>query len=144
MTNTCFCAECAKARGLKAGIDTSDLLGTTYQQEKHQKHTVNPPSTSIPIQSQFDSSSTEYYADCINEAVEKGFVEFDNMSRMNIGYCPSTGSDFGTLYRWGKEASRPDTVVVVNTSAATAIHPLLKNSSSYSGKHCNDCHGDIL
>ena len=129
---------------MKAGIDTSDLLGSTYQLDKFEKHTIEPPSTTYPVQSKFDSSSTSHYEYCINETIENGFVEIDHQGNKNILYCPSTGSSLGTRYKWGQEASKPDTIVVVNTSEGSAIHSLLKDSDLYQGKCCKTCGNPLL
>ena len=137
-----YCPNCATMNGLKSGIDTSDVLGTSYQQGKHRKHTV--PSTSHPVQSVFDSSSTQYYEDCIQEAIFKGFVEIDDHGRKNVLFCPSTGGDVGSKYKWGKLATRVDTVVVVNTSAPSEIHPFLTNSSHFSTQACEKYGGSLL
>ena len=40
----------------------------------------------------FDSKTTQYYADCLVEAIEKGAVEIDDQQRRDIVFCPSTGA----------------------------------------------------
>ncbi len=140
---TYYCPACADALKLKNGIDTSSLLGSIYQQEKFTKHTVSQPATSEPAKSRFDSSSTQYYGDCIQETVEKGFIEIDDQNRKNVLFCPSTGSSLGTKYKWGKLASRPDTVVAVKTSDPGGIHAMLEDSSNYSGRNCSKCGGPL-
>ncbi len=130
-----YCPAHADALGLKAGIDTSDLLGTTYQREKHAKHTSTSGSSSEGVRTVFDSNSTAYYAECIRATITHGFVELTGQ-RKNILFVPSTGSALGVKLNWGVEASKPDTIVVVKTSQASAIHAFLDNSSNYSTSRC--------
>src|SRR2546425_11614751 len=132
---TYYCPAHADALGFKAGIDTSDLLGTTYQRGKHVKHTSTSGSIGEPVRTVFDSASTQDYAKCIDAAITHGFVEIDGL-RKNICYPPSTGSALGSKLDWGVEASKPDMIVVVNTSQPTRIHAFLENSSNYSTGRC--------
>ncbi len=132
---TYYCSTHAAALGLKAGIDTSNLLGTTYQRDKRVKHTSTSGSSSEPVRTVFDSKSTADYAKCIEEAITYGAVQLQG-ARKNLLYPPSTSSALGTRLNWGVEASKPDTIVVVNTSQATRIHAFLENSSNYSTCRC--------
>lgn len=137
-----YCRACADALGLKRGIDTSEPLRTRYQRKKRVKHTQ--ASTSHAVQSVFDSRSTAYYQECIEEAISLGAVEYDDSSRTNIVYCPSTGSHIGSKFKWGTLASRVDTVVVVRTSDPRKLHSYLENSSRYSAQRCLGCGGPML
>jgi hypothetical protein len=74
-------------------------------------------------------------AKCIELAVSEGFAEIE-AGRKNICYPPSTDSCPGVKLSRGIEASRPDTIVVVNTSQAGSFHAILENSSYYSGCRC--------
>jgi hypothetical protein len=139
-----YCPRCARDLGLKSGIDTSNLLGSTYQQDKFAKHTGTAPATSHPVQSVFDSKTTQYYADCIIEAIENGAVEIDDQQRLNVLFCPSTGSSLGSKFKWGQLASLPDTVLVVNTSASSNIHGFLEDSSKYTHRRCVRCGGPLF
>ncbi len=141
MMSKFYCPACGKALGFKGGIDASNVLATTYQQDKHDKHTT--PATSHRVQTVFDSTSTQYYAQCIDEAIDLGFVEIDDLGRKNVLFCPSTGSSIGQKYKWGQLQSQPDTVVVVKTSEKTGIHAFLEDSSNYSGYRCANCGGPL-
>jgi hypothetical protein len=135
MPPTYYCPSCANSLGLKSGIDTTNLLGTTYQLGKFGKHTSTSGSSRDPVRTVFDSKSTADYAKCITETIALGFVEIRGTQK-NICYPPSTGSALGHKLNWGVEASKTDTVVVVNTSQATALHAFLENSSNYSTGRC--------
>ena len=139
---TLYCSTCATSRRLKAGIDTSNVLGTTYQQNKFRKHTSTSGSSVDRVRTVFDSASTAYYAECVKATITYGFVEL-NGQRKNILFAPSAGSAIGVKLSWGVEASKPDTVVVVNTSKATGIHAFLENSSKYSKQLCAHCCGPL-
>jgi hypothetical protein len=106
MAPTYYCSSCASALGLKAGIDTSNLLGTPYQGGKFGKHTSTSGSSREPVRTVFDSKSTADYAKCIILAIDRGFVELDGQ-RKNICFPPSTGSALGVKLNWGVEASKP-------------------------------------
>jgi len=136
---TFYCSTCAHAGGLKAGIDTDNVLRSPYQRGKHVKHTSTSGSSQETIRTVFDSTSTMYYAECIRAAVTHGFVEVNGQQK-NILFTPSLGSALGVKLDWGVEASKPDTIVVVKTSEPTGIHAFLENSSKYSTGRCvNGC-----
>ena len=117
------------------------MLGSEYQRAKHKKHTL--PSSSHPLQTVFDSNRTAYYDDCIRETYARGALEIDSRGT-NLIFCPSTGSDIGSKYKWGKEASRQDTVIAVKTSDPTGVHAFLKASSQYSAVRCTRCGEPVL
>ncbi len=91
------------------------------------------------MQSPFDSKTTQYYADCLVQANEKGAVEIDDQQRRNVVFCPSTGSSLGSKFKWGRLASLPDTVLVVKTSASSQINGFLEDSSKYTDRRCVRC-----
>jgi hypothetical protein len=122
-------------------MSTSDSLESTYQRDKYEKH--SKPSSSHHVQTVFDNSSTQYYEDCIREAVERGAVQVESRGT-NVIFCPSTGRAIGSKYKWGQYADQQDTVVVVKTSDRGGVHAFLKASSQYSGQKCARCGGPIL
>lgn len=136
-----YCATCADRFGERPEKPTVDMLGTDYQKGKHQKHTQQ--SSSYGIQSVFDSTSTQYYQECIEEAFEKGAIEVYR-GRRSILFPPSTGSDIGTKYRWGVAAQRADTILVAHATSAGLVHAMLEESSRYSGETCKRCGRPIL
>ncbi len=139
---TFYCSTCANARGLKSGIDASNVLGTSYQGDKFRKHTSTSGSSMDPVRTVFDSGSTAHYAQCIEATITYGFVELRGQQK-NIAFVPSRGSALGVKLNWGVEASKPDTVVVVKTSEATGIHAFLEDSSKYSVQPCALCGGAL-
>ena len=136
-----YCPRCADKLGRRPPMPTFDPLGSTYQRDKHEKHTK--PGSSYRVQTVFDNSSTQYYEDCIKEAWEHGAVQIESRGT-HIIYRPSTGSSVGSKYKWGKYANRQDTVVVLKTSEATEVHGILKASSQYEKLQCALCGGAIL
>lgn len=139
---TFYCSTCANARGLKSGIEASNLLGTTYQADKFRKHTSTSGSSMDAVRTVFDSKSTAYYAQCIEATIAYGFVELKGQQK-NVLFAPSAGSALGVKLNWGVEASKPDTVVLVKTSEASGIHAFLENSSKYSRQACAHCGGAL-
>jgi hypothetical protein len=135
---THYCSSCAHALGLKSGIDATNLLGTSYQVGKFNKHTSTSGSSAEAVRTVFDSNSTQDYGKCIDAAIKYGFVQLQGL-RKNILFPPSTGGALGVKLNWGIEASRPDTIVVVNSSQATGIHAFLDNSSNYRERRCARC-----
>src|SRR3989304_5656687 len=101
-----YCPECGAP--LKADIDLAHLLDTDYQKDKFDKHSSTARvTTGEGRHSVFDSGTTDYYEWCVRETVGKGWLRTDAQGNpISAVYCPSTGSDFGTLYRWGVAASR--------------------------------------
>jgi hypothetical protein len=136
-----YCSACADALEVRPVQPTTDVLGTPYQLNKHAKHTS--PSTFFPVQTVFDSSSTDYYADCISEAYQRGAVEFSPQGS-NIIFCPSTGSHIGSKYKWGVYSQRQDTVLVVKSADTGETHAMLKASSDYSNRRCARCNGPAI
>ena len=136
-----YCASCADRLRIRPSVPTTDVLATPYQQRKHEKHTQ--PASSFPIQSVFDSTTTKYYRECIEEAFQKGAVELDG-ARTNLIFPPSTGSGLGTIHRWGVAAARADTILVAHTTSSGKAHAMLEESSRYSRRTCAKCGGSVF
>jgi hypothetical protein len=137
-----ICCGCADKLNLKTSARTSDPLQSQYQVDKWYKHTI--PSTSIGYQTLFDSRSSDYYAGVIYDAVDLGFVEDDDQSRLNILYCPSTGSRIGRAFARGQDLGPQDMVRVVKWSEEAGIHAMLDGSSDFSAARCSRCGGPVL
>jgi len=136
-----YCTRCADKLGLKPLMPTLDLLGSTHQRDKHEKHTK--PSTSHRVQTVFDNNSTQYYEECIREAFEHGTVQIESRGT-NIIFCPSTQSTLGSKYKWGEYACKQDTVIVVKTSEPHGVHAFLTASSQYQNQRCDQCGNTVL
>jgi hypothetical protein len=136
-----YCRACTDLLGYRPTVPTTDVLGSRYQRDKHAKHTS--VSSEHTVQTVFDSSSTRYYDDCVREAYQMGAVELSDRGT-NLLFCPSTGSTFGTKYKWGIYGQRQDTFFVVKTTDPTKMHAMLKGSSDFSNQRCGNCGQAIL
>ena len=117
------------------------LIILVVKQEKMSKTVVT--SSSHPLQTVFDNTSTQYYEDCIQEAIKRGVVQRETRGTSVI-FCPTTGSAIGSKYKWGKYANQQDTIIVVKTSDPNGVHASLKASSQYSHQQCAYCGVNIL
>src|SRR3954447_26579808 len=123
-----YCPRCTDTLGLRPP-PPPQRVSTRYQEKKLAKHTAALPSSGHPVQSVFDSSSTQYYSDCIQEGVAHGFLEVDRSLGTQVIFCPSAQSSIGSKYKWGHFAERTDTVVVVKTFDPTKIHAFTESSA---------------
>jgi hypothetical protein len=96
------------------------------------------------VQSIFDSSSTQYYDDCIREGLARGFLEVDASLGTQVIFCPSAQSSIGSKYKWGIFAERTDTVVVVKTFDPNKVHTFTENSGRYASLLCRHCGGPLF
>ena len=119
---------------------TSQPLGTTYQLAKFIKHTV--PDPGLPIQSVFESNSTQKYATYIVEASLSGSVEFDNKGRKNIIWA--AGEPTGFQFKDGSLMRPQDAVKVVLSTETQRIHAFPQNSTTFTSGRCFKCGGPIL
>ena len=140
-SNEYFCPGCADQLGIRPTMTTFDPVGSSCQRENYEKHTI--PSSSHPLQTVFDNTSTQYYEDCIREAIKRGIVQRETRGT-NVIFCPTTGSAIGSKYKWGKYANQQDTIIVVKTSDPNGVHAFLKASSQYSHQQCAHCGVNIL
>jgi len=125
-----YCAKCVDKLGLRPSITILDLLESTYQRDKHEKHIK--PSSSYCVQTVFDNNSTQYYEECVREVFEHGALQIQNRGT-SIIFCPSTQSTLGSKYKWGEYVGRANTVIVVKTSDTQSVHAFLKASSLTKG-----------
>lgn len=138
-----YCPHCADALGLRPPQPPQGM-STPYQEEKRAKHTAALPSSSNRVQSVFDSSATQYYDDCIQEGVARGFLAVDSSLRTQVIFCPSAQSSIGSKYKWGQFADRTDTVVVVKPFEPSKVHTFTENSVRYASMHCHHCGGPLF
>jgi len=119
---------------------TSEPLGTTYQLAKFIKHTT--PNPSLPVQSVFDSNSTQKYASYIVEASLSGSVEFDDKGRKNIIWA--AGEPTGFQLQNGRLVRPQDGVKVVLSTETQRIHAYPQNSTTFTSGRCFRCGGPVL
>jgi hypothetical protein len=110
-----ICRECRRV-DLDFSRDVpGPLLKTTYQQDKHRKHTL--VSSSEALQSIFSDPSTSAIRAHVENAVLRGPVEVDVKGRVNFYSTGIDGQPTGHRYEFGTCISPADyTRVVLSTS----------------------------
>ena len=129
-----YCSTCAAKRGYLSAV-TSSLLKNNYQLDKYIKHTV--PNPSYPVQSVFDSASTQAYQNYIVSASLSGSVQIDDQGRKNIIWI--AGKKIGFKYENGKIQHPENCVKVVLSTDSGSIHAYSQSSTEFFGAVCSDC-----
>ncbi len=129
-----YCHACAAARQL-LNSPPIDPLATSYQLKKYAKHTVVNPT--FQVQSIFNSTSTQAYADFIVDASTAGAVVVDDWDRFNIVLI--AGRDVGYRFESGKLVAPTDAIQLVLTSDHGRVHAYTIQSFSVTGIPCADC-----
>ena len=143
ITRDYYCPRCTDTLGLRPPPPPLGV-STAYREKKRAKHTAEFPSSSHPVQSVFDSRSTQYYDDCIQEGIARGFLEVDRSLGTQVIFCPSAQSSIGSKYKWGQFAEPTDTVVVVKTFDPSRVHTFTENSARYTSMSCLHCGGPLF
>ena len=138
---TYHCAKCTDAKGLRPSAPSTDFLLTSYQRDKHTKHTV--PSSSHTVQSVFDDPSEAYYQQTLLQAYRYGALEATSRGT-DILFCPSTQSTVGYKQQWGTHVARQDTIRVVLSSDSVKVHAFLNASSDHTQHRCGTCGGPLF
>ena len=129
-----YCFTCRLRRGYEPIMLEGPLLRSTYQREKHLKHTAVNPSEAL--QSVFRDSSTAAIRKEVEEALWNGPMSIDGLGR--VSFLAPSGSGCGTRYEAGLPIEIQDVTVVVGTSASTAMHQFTELSDRLEGE-CEDC-----
>jgi hypothetical protein len=109
------CRQCRKADLDFSRKLPGPLLKTTYQEDKHRKHTI--VSTSEALQSIFSDPSTSSIRVHVENAVLHGPVEIDSKGRVNFYSTGLDGQPTGYRYEFGVCIAPSDaTRVVLSTS----------------------------
>lgn len=134
-----YCHECADKLSLIPNPPSGKVVRTSYQYEKHLKHTV--PNPTYSIQSIFSDPSTSVYANHLVNTILAGAVEIDDQGRRNIIWC--AGMETGFHYQSGKLIQPSDAVKVVLSLDTDKVHAFPENSTSFSTATCCHC-GELI
>jgi hypothetical protein len=129
-----YCHPCAVARRLLLP-PPPDPLATDYQLGKYLKHTT--PNAIYPVQSIFNTASTQAYETYVVTPLAAGAVEVDARGRINALWA--AGKDVGLRFEHGRLVAPTDTIKVVLSSDAGLVHPYSIQSSTVAGAKCPDC-----
>lgn len=135
-----LCHACAISSGHLSSTGLPLPAGSTYQHDKHVKHTEVGATYSLV--SVFSSPSTRDFDDFLIQASLQGAVEFDNAGRKNIIWC--AGRETGFQYQYGKLVRPVDAVKVVLTTDPARIHAFPESSTAFSTGPCAECGGPTL
>ena len=135
MLGTYYCHECAVKRQILYPPPT-DPLATQYQLGKYLKHTI--PDRNYPVQSVFNSLSTQVYEDYLVRTLTAGAVEVDAKGRTNVVWVAGTPVGF-QLEQGGRIVRPQDAVKVVLSSDTGKVHAYSAHSTTFIGAKCADC-----
>ena len=130
-----YCIPCARAMGHLSGLQTSSLLGSTYQHDKFAKHTA--PSTCYQVASVFRDPSTAAYSAYFVSASTSGTLEIDDIGRKNL--IVFAGKTVGARYDVGQFVLDQQSVKIVNYSDQQRIHAFSVSSSGAGSQVCARC-----
>lgn len=136
-----YCRDCSDKLGKRPDMPSDNALRTARQQRKHHKHTNVPDLPPFRRVSTFDSSSTTYYQECMEEVYAKGAVEETPWS-CNLLYVPSRQSSLGTI--WGPLMNEPGDTIRVVLADKPEFHGYLVQSDSYLTATCAACGKSLL
>lgn len=119
------------SRQLPSGV----LLQSTYQRDKHRKHTVL--STAERLQSIFADPSTSAIRPYVEAALLHGAMEIDDQNRVNF-YATSTGTA-GFRYEWGTLVEAQDAVKVVLSTDLARRHEFPESLNRLGRATCATC-----
>lgn len=135
-----LCTRCVDALGILRPSYT-DPLATTGQRDSHAKH--SRPSTGYDKQGVFDSDSTAYWRDTLNETLALGFLEIDYYGRPRFVRVPSTGSRIGGVFSQGSEVYEADSIIATNPWTSTGAKCFPDGSSRWTRLTCDRCGGQL-
>jgi hypothetical protein len=114
----------------------ADPLATQYQLGKYLKHTL--PDPTYPVQSIFNTPSTQAYEHYIVSSLAAGAVELDMRGRMNTIWA--AGMPVGFQLNHGQLITPPqDAVKVVRSSDTGKVHAYSAHSTTFAGAECAEC-----
>jgi len=137
---TYYCRACRLTLGYSPALPSGPLLQTSYQRQKHEKHTLVDPSERL--QSIFADPSTASIRVEVEEALVSGPMEVDDDGRINFLSLPGTGSGF--RYEWGTRIEAQDVTKVVLSSNAGLRHQFTEASTRLGDQRCCVCGYEIF
>jgi hypothetical protein len=135
-----YCFNCASKQGYLNPDIPNDLLSTQYQLDKFIKHTT--PTQTSGVTSIFSDPSTSAYQNYIVSTVSSGYVEIDNLNRVNI--CWVGSSDTGATYKGGLFHLPTNSVKVVLHDNRYKIHAFPISTVGIPANFCIECGAAIL
>ena len=116
------------------------MVASEYQLEKYIKHTI--PDSRFPVQSVFETPSTQVYRTYALETLAAGAVEIDDAGRKNVVWV--AGRQTGFRFEYGQLVQPTDAVKVLLSSNSTLLHAHPDNSTSFGAAVCARCGVQIV
>jgi len=135
-----LCWTYANAEGYLASVQTSNLLGTSYQLDKFVKHTR--PTWVIGVNSVFNDPTTSAYQKYIVNSAASGSVATDRWCLVTFVWY--AGKMVGATYKNGVYQFSNDAVKIVLPYNAQKVHAYSVSTTGYRALGCAKCTRPIL
>jgi hypothetical protein len=134
-----YCHACAAAHEFLYPLP-ADPLATPYQLEKYGKHLM--PNARHALQGIFASTEAKVYAGYLVDTRAAGAVLVDHRNRFSVVLC--AGKEVGYHYEQGQLIAPADAIQLVLSSDQGKVHAYPIQSSTVTGRTCDDCGGWAL